>query len=177
MHTKAAAHESAGFTLVELVIAMSLVAITAVTLLQMTGRALSQQSDVMQSARLDALGEAYVAQILGRRYDENSGPGGVPACSPATTPCSLSFDDGEARGEFDDVDDFDGINETPPRDADDNALAGFTGYRVQVSVDYADAAMVTALGLDDATDLKVVDIVLSPPSGTPRTLRVLRGNY
>jgi hypothetical protein len=46
-----------------------------------------------------------------------------------------------------------------------------------VSVDYADAAMVTALGLDDPSDLKVVDITLTPPSGTARVLRVLRGNY
>jgi MSHA pilin protein MshD len=177
MRTKAAAREPAGFTLVELVIAISLIAITAVTLLQMTGRALSQQSDSMQSARIAALGEAYAAQILARRFDENAGPGGVPACSPATSACSSSFDDGETRDAYDDVDDFDGLDESPPLDADGNALAGYAGYRVQVSVDYADAAMVTALGLDDPSDLKVVDITLTPPSGTARVLRVLRGNY
>jgi MSHA pilin protein MshD len=177
MRTKAVAREPAGFTLVELVIAISLIAITAVTLLQMTSRALSQQSDSMQDARISALGEAYAAQILARRFDENAGPGGVPACSPATTACSTSFDDGEPRDGYDDVDDFDGLDESPPLDADGNALAGYAGYRVQVSVDYADAAMVTALGLDDASDLKVVDITLTPPSGTARMLRVLRGNY
>ena len=75
------------------------------------------------------------------------------------------------------MDDFDGLDESPPLDADGNALGGYAGFRVQVSVDYADAAMVTALGLDDASDLKVVDITLTPPSGTARVLRVLRGNY
>lgn len=179
MRTKAVARERAGFTLVELVIAIALMGIAAATLLQMTGRALERQSDSMQAVRLDALGEAYAAQILARRFDENAGPGGVPACSPTTTACSASssFHDGEARADFDDVDDFDGLDETPPRDADGNLLAGYAGFRVRVSVAYADAGMVTALGLDDASDLKVVDITLTPPSGSDRRLRVLRGNY
>jgi len=64
--------------------------------------------------------------------------GGVPPCSPATVPCTAVGIDGESRAEFDDVDDFDGLDEQPPLDVNGNPRAEHANYRVQISADYLD---------------------------------------
>jgi len=68
-----------------------------------------------------------------------------------------------SRANFDDVDDFDGLDESPPLDATGVVRSGFAGYRVQVSVAYPTAAQATAFGLDDPADAKLVVISVTPP--------------
>ena len=168
-----------GFTFVELVIAIAVMGIACVTMLQMLGLSLNHQSDTLVQARTTALAEAYMAEILARRFDEHSAPGGVPACSPPTTPCSAAsaFADGETRANFDDVDDFDGLDESPPLDATGAPRVGFDGFRVQVTVSYATGAERAAFALDAATDAKVIQIAVTPPQGTAQPFTFVKGNY
>ena len=95
-------------------------------------------------------------EILGRRYDERSPSGGVPPCSSTTTACSTAgaFNDGETRAQFDDVDDYNGLVEQPPRDVNGNPRPDYDSYRVAVSVAYATPAQVAQLGLDAADRCK-----------------------
>ena len=168
-----------GFTFVELVIAIAVMGIACVTMLQMLGLSLSHQSDTLVQARTTALAEAYMAEILARRFDEQSSPGGVPACSAATTPCSPTnaFADGESRANFDDVDDFDGLDESPPLNATGAVRAGFDGFRVQVAVRYATNAERAGFGLDAATDAKLIQIDVTPPRGAAQPFTFVKGNY
>ena len=168
-----------GFTFVELVIAIAVMGVACVTMLQMLGLSLSHQSDTLVQARTTALAEAFIAEILARRFDEHSAPGGVPACSAATTPCSAAnaFADGEARANFDDVDDFDGLDESPPLDATGAVRSGFERFRVQVAVTYATAAERTAFGLDAAGDAKIIQITVTPPGSAAQPFTVVKGNY
>lgn len=168
---------SRGFTLVELIVTMVLVSIAVLGISQALAFAFAHQSDGLWQVKSVALAESYLEEILARRYDEAAPVGGVPPCAPAAIPCTPAGNEGEARAEFDDVDDYDGLDEQPPLDADGNPRVEYAGYRVQVEVDYLDAAQVTALGLDDASDGKLVTVEVTPPGEAPMSFSVLRGNY
>ena len=168
-----------GFTLIELVVAMLILAIAGLGVTYALSLGLRHQSDALWQSKAVALGESYMEEILARRYDEHSPVGGVPPCSPATTACAAAgaFDDGEARAAFDDVDDYDGLVEQPPLDANGNPRSGYDSYRVAVSVEYPTAAQVGALGLDAATDAKLVTVTVSTPEGGSMAFGAIRGNF
>ena len=42
---------------------------------------------------------------------------------------------------------------------------------------YPDAAQQAALGLDDATDAKLITVDVTPPGESVMSFRVVRGNY
>ena len=168
-----------GFTLVELVMTMLLISIAALGVTYVLGLAFRHQSDALWQAKAVAIASAYQEEILSRRFDEHSPLGGVPPCSPSTTPCSIAsaFDDGEPRAQFDDVDDYDGVNDSPPLDADGNPRPEYAAYHVAVSVSYADATTIARLSLNGATDVKVVTVQVTSPEGGKLTLAALKGNY
>lgn len=166
-----------GFTLVELVVTMLIVSISVLAIGQALGFAFSHQSDTLWQARVVALAQSYADEIAARRYDEAAPVGGVPPCAPAAVPCSTLGNDGEPRAEFDDIDDYDGLDELPPRDQDGNPRVDYAGYRVQVAVAYLDAAQVAAFGLDDGSDAKLVTLTVTAPGETPMAFPLLRGNY
>ena len=177
--TRGRAGSADGFTLVELVITMLLISIAALGVTYVLGLAFRHQSDALWQAKAVALASAYAEEILSRRFDEHSPQGGVPPCSPATTPCSLSsaFNDGEPRAQFDDIDDYDGVSDSPPLDADGNPRTDYAAYRVDVAVAYADSSTIAKLGLNGATDVKVVTVQVTSPEGGRLTLAALKGNY
>ena len=158
---------------------MVLISIAALGVSYALAFGLRHQSDSLWQTKAVALADAYMEEILARRFDETSPLGGVPPCSPATLPCSLpvSFDDGEARAEYDDVDDYDGTDDAPPLDAKGNARPSYERYRVEVAVAYANAAMTSSLGLDDPTDAKLVTITVTAPSGESMRFSGVRGNF
>lgn len=168
---------SRGFTLVELIVTMMLISIAVLGITYALSFAFSRQSDGLWRAKSVALAESYFEEIMARRYDEATPLGGVPPCSPATVPCTAVGADGEPRAEFDDVDDFDGLDEQPPLDVNGNPRAEYASYRVQISVDYLDAAQVAGLGLDDVSDGKLVTVTVIPPVGSPMDFPLLRTNY
>lgn len=169
---------SSGFTLVELIITMAVISVAVLGITYALSFAFAHQSDGLWQAKSVALAESYLEEILSRRYDESTPLGGVPPCSAATAACSSVLGaDGESRAEFDDVDDFDGVNDLPPLDADGLPRPQYATYRVQVSVAYASAAQVAALGLDNPQDAKLINVTVTPPGGTPLDFPVLRGNF
>ncbi|NJN52656.1 MAG: prepilin-type N-terminal cleavage/methylation domain-containing protein [Gammaproteobacteria bacterium] len=169
---------SRGFTLVEVVIAMLLISIAALGISYVLGIGFRHQSDALWQSKAVALAQAYHEEIASRRFDENSPLGGVPPCSASTTACSLAtaFDDGELRATFDDVDDYDGLHDAPPLDSQGVIRSGYDSFTVGVTVTYADAALMAALGLDDATDAKRIRVTVSSPEGN-LVFTALRGNY
>jgi MSHA pilin protein MshD len=117
-------------------------------------------------------------EILARRFDEATPLGGVPACDPSGTPCSsIGVDAGESRALFDDVDDYDGVDDSPPQNAEGVDRLNYAGYRVRVSVAYADAAEQTAYGLDGASDAKPITVTVSHPTGSALVFSAYKGNY
>ena len=167
--------KASGFSLVELIVAIAIFAVAAAGIFGSMSFALGHQSDAIIRTKEEALARSYFEQISARKYDELTPEGGVPRCAP----CSLesAFDDGETRANYDDVDDFDGLDETPPRSDDGTVMTEFPGYRVQIDVRYLDAAEQTLLGMMAAEDAKIVEISVQAPGGRSRTFTSVRANF
>lgn len=169
---------NSGFTLVETVIAISIVSIALLAISQSLAFGLQHSSDGISQARSLYLAQSYFEEIGAKRYSETTPLGGVPACSPATTACGgIGPEAGETRPDFDDIDDFDGLVDSPPRNAEDNPRAGYESYRVDISVRYLTASEVTSLGIDDTTDAKRVLVRVTPPARDPEDFVALHGNF
>lgn len=171
------ARHSKGATLVELIVTIVIISIALVSLAMTVSYSASHSADSMIQVKLVELAQAYTEEILTKRFDENSPSGGIPACNPGGTVCGALGSDGETRSTYDDVDDYDGIDESPPQDSLGVIRQNYGGYRVQISVSYMDAAQLVAYGLDDSTDAKLVELTISPPSGPALDFTFYKGNY
>ena len=124
------------------------------------------------------LAESYFEEISAKRYAESTPSGGIPACSTATTPCgSIGSESGESRTSYDDIDDYDGLTESPPRDALGNLRPGYDSFSVSISVRYLSSAEVSDLGADDPTDAKRISLQISSPTGGVQDFVTIYGNF
>ena len=164
-----------GFSLVELIVTIAIFAVAAAGIFGSMSFALAHQSDSIIRTKEEALARSYFEQISARKYDELTPEGGVPKCSPCSS--DSAFDDGEVRANFDDVDDFDGLDESPPRSDDGTVMANFPGYRVQVDVRYLLAAEQTLLGFGSSEDAKVIEILVQAPGSSVKSFTTLRANF
>jgi MSHA pilin protein MshD len=168
---------SAGATLVELIITIVIMAIVLVTIASTLSYSAGRSADLLFQVKMVELGQAYLEEILTKRFDENSPAGGVPACAPATVACGAVGVEGETRILFDDVDDYNGLNESPPLDPDGNVRQQYVGYRVVVAVSYVTPALQAAYGLDGVTDAKYIQVTVSAPTGNPLVFAAYKGNF
>ena len=75
---------------------------------------------------------------------------------------------------FDDVDDYDGLDEQPPTSiVDGSDLTNYNSYRVQVSVVYAG----TELGFADNRHAKRITLNVTTPLGNTLPVSVYRVNF
>lgn len=168
-----------GVTLIELVIVIVILAIALYGVTTSLSGALSRSSDVIPQTRALALAQSYLDEILSKRFDEHSVPRGIPPCrTNCTDAVDLGLDGGETtRDEFDDVDDYDGLDEgfeqaTPLQDAEGNTRSGYDEFRVRVSVRYlelggggAEEDLATEPNdLTDAQDAKLITVTVSHAS-------------
>jgi MSHA pilin protein MshD len=170
-----------GFTLIEMIVVIVVlaVALTGVTLV--IQRTVLQSPVALVQTRAMELAQAYLDEILTKRFDENTGNGGMPRCNStdngaqACTATIPSADPGETtRQSFDDVDDYDGLNEQPPVSiVTGTASTIYDDYRVQVSVAYAG----TELGLVNNQMAKRITVTITTPLGTTIPVSAYRVNY
>jgi MSHA pilin protein MshD len=136
-------------TLVELVIAIVIVAIAASAVLGVLSSSVGRSADAMIVSQAVAIAESYLEEITLKPFVD---PDGI---------------DGEAaRINFDDVDDYDGLTDAGAYDQFGNPIAGLGGYTVNVGV-VASAALPGVAPADTwRVDVRVqfapyVDYVLS----------------
>ncbi len=91
---------------------------------------------------------------------------------------AIGSDAGELRWQFDDVDDYHGINDSPPQFPDISDLAdgqspmpGYDGFRVTVTV-----ANTTWEGINE-NDVKQVNLSVASPNGETLSFTLYRVNY
>lgn len=173
-------NRQAGLSLIELIATIVILAIslTGITLVIQGG--LSRSSDTTLNVRTVALAQAYLDEILGKRFDENTRNSGIPPCRPSAPPprrCTNEVlfgpDSGENRARYDDVDDYHGLDQgdgqaTPLQDAEGNTRAGYENFRVQVSVRYINVGSggeEETLGvgdeLDEEFDAKLITVTVT----------------
>lgn len=177
---------SRGFTLVEMVVTIVILAIALVGVAKLVSLGSSNSADTLLETRAMALGESYLDEIMGRRFDERSAASGFDPCyglnpsDPDRCSTTLGPDAGEnARHRYDDVDDYNGLEEgdgaAPLQDAEGNTREGYENFHVTVSVRYAGDDAV--LGLD-ATDAKLITVTVRPRNQQEGwQFSVYRANY
>jgi len=128
-----------GVTLIELVVAIVVIAIAASAVLGVLSRSAATSADAMVLSQAVSIAESYLEEITLKPFTD---PDGV---------------DGEAsRVDFDDVDDYDGLVDVGARDQFGNAIAPLAGYTVSVTV----AASGALAGVPSA-DAERVDVRVS----------------
>lgn len=141
---------AAGVTLVELLIAIVLVSIALAGTLQLHQTVALSTADGMVLAQGSAIAESYLEEVLLRPvYDPDLGAGG--GVCPAVE---------ASRALYDNLCDYDGLDDAGAHDQTGAALAGLGAYRIRVEVDSA-----ARLGdLTGAPDVLRVDVQVTQGS-------------
>jgi len=143
-----------GVTLIELVLSIVIVAIAASAILGLLSFAARSSADAMIRNQAVAVAQAYLEEI---RFKSFSDPDGVG---------------GESRGTFDDVSDYNGLNDVGARDQTGATIAGLGGYNVTVAV------ATSALGAVAAANSKRIDVTVQyAAAGITVAISGYRTNY
>ena len=120
-------HPAFGFTLVEAVVAMIVVAVMFVASLNTVGVSRVTQLKAVLVCRGRMFAESLLAEILQQAYQESG------------TTYVFGRETGElatSRAAYDDVDDYNGWSESPPVAKDGTALPNSTDWRRTVTVEW-----------------------------------------
>lgn len=110
-----------GFTLIEALIAMVVLAAAATGVLLIFANATAESADPQVRAQARAVAEAYMDEILLQPYED-------PDDS------ETGSDEGESRSGYDDVWDYDALGSQSPTDMFGNAISGLGDYTVTVTI-------------------------------------------
>lgn len=140
-----------GMTLVELIITIVIVGIAAAALYTAMAAITARSADPMLRQQSLMIAEAYLEEILQQSFAQLPQP------------------DGCARVCYNDVRDYAGLADMPPRDAQGSALDTLANYRVEVAVQ----------SLPDWNGIAAlqVDVSVTDPAGAYLTLTGYRANY
>ena len=187
-----AAVRSQGFTLVELALTLAISAVSLVAIIYGWALTAEHSAEVTWQAKTAYVGQAYVEEVLTKRFDENSESDGslpcgsgffagraMPTCTPASgfgllTASPVVSKDGEVREAFDDVDDYHGLNEEAMsllRDVYSTTDNPYQNYRVAISVAYDTSFESTA------NMVKRISVSVTPPGQNAVVFTAYKGNY
>jgi len=144
-----------GVTLVELVVAITIVAIAVTTILGAFAAVATRSADAMMQQQAIAIGESYLSEILQRWVVD---PNGTP---PNT-----------GRASWDLVDQYNGLVDVGARDQFGNSIPFLSSYTVSVSTSQS-----SALAGVPAAAARRVDITVSYPRNASVTLSGYRTSY
>ena len=165
-----------GFSLLELVVAIVVVSLGAGVIYSYI-EAIARSPEPAVREKGIVLGRALMEEILGKRWDEHTPPGGGVLCTGETsngcsgTASTPGPDGGEARGSFDDVDDYDGLTETGSFTDESGASVSLPGYARSASVCYIPSGSSNITSTNPAcvsgstTDTKRITVTVTIPTG------------
>jgi MSHA pilin protein MshD len=143
-----------GVTLIEVFVAIVIVAIAATVILAAMGSITMRGAQAMVRQQAVAVAEAYLEEIL---LQPVASPGGA---APAS------------RANFNDEDQYNGLNDVGARDQYGNAIAYLTGYTVSVAV-----TQTTALTGIAAAQARQINVTVTDPTGVTVLLTGYRANF
>lgn len=127
-----------GTTLIELVTTIVIVSIAVVTLIAVTSRSSSRSVDPMIQEQAVAIAQSYLEEIVQKGFcDPDVATDCVAACAGAGAcgNAACTVPEGPAnRAIFDDVCDYDGLNNNGAVDQNGAAVPGLGQYNVSVTV-------------------------------------------
>lgn len=160
-----------GFTLIELVVGMLVIAIAIVMLSSMLFPQADRAAKTLHRVKSAELAHSVMNEIWGKRYDQNTNAnGGVPACgSPLGSNCSATLgpEAGEGRNDFNDVDDYNGLSQNATMlNSSQTYAEAYPNYQLSVTVAYG-----------AAPNTKLVTINVTTPDNEVITYNLVRSNY
>ncbi len=177
-----------GFTLVELVIGMVVLAVAFALITSVLGPMMQNSSQTWHQVRAAELGHSLMNEITSRVFDENTprgtnylrcGQSGANACIASIPVCpasGLSTSTEEAsRDLFDDVDDYHCLRLSGAQLSNalnESLAATYAQYQLSVEVSYAGADLALANNL-----AKRIDIAITTPEGEVLAFRSYKGNW
>lgn len=180
---RAIAKHSRGFSLVEIIVSIVCFGILMTLITGVFAPQLIRGTDPLFSMRAAELGQSYLEEILGKRYDENSPFGNAQRCNALAVPpqtfiaCSgtMGVEAGESTtgitNTFDDVDDYNGLD-SPPRNQNGNVRDGYANFNVNIVVTDATGEF----GLP-ANNAKRIDVTITDPSGAQYVFSAYKANF
>ncbi len=142
-----------GFTLIELVITIMVLAIGVTAFTQLMNASTIASVDPMVRQQAHAIAQSYLEEVMLNSFCDPNLSTDCPAFCTAANICSTcggtaSPAPAEARSDYDDVCDYNGLTDSGARNQFDVAIAALSDYDVTVTVD--DSA-VTLSGLSSAS--------------------------
>jgi MSHA pilin protein MshD len=129
-----------GNTFVELTVATVVVAVLMLASLQALGQSLLAQAKLADRVHGDLLARSLLSEIVQKAYQE-----------PGSTNPPIGLDASDTvgiRNTYDDVDDYQGLSESPPALPDGTAMPAYAGWTRSVSVIWVDPFTLVASGSD-----------------------------
>ena len=171
-----------GFSLISIVLSIILMSFALLTVMISLVPKSQQNVELIYSVKAAELGAAVMDEILGRQFDQNSGPnGGLPECSPTET-CTkvrdLKEDGDNEKGNrtlYNDVDDFNGLSGNVQDVLGDDLGSVYPNFSISISVFYdanLDGIADTVSGNRKRIVVDVID-----PSNQHYLFSVFRGNF
>jgi MSHA pilin protein MshD len=146
-----------GFTLIELIVAITIVAIAAGIITGVMAAVASRSADAMLQQQAIAIAQAYLDEIQ-QRWVVDPNPNGSP---PDT-----------GRGSWDLVDQYNGLNDAGAQDQFGTQIAALKAYTVTVNV--AHSAVLPGI---QGTDARRIDVTVTTAPNVTVTLSGYRTNY
>lgn len=170
MFDRAGRMNQKGVSLIEMIFVILILSLALVGIATTISGGTSRSSDTLVEIQSIALAQAYLDEILGKRFDEGSRASGIPPCrvlrdgmadmpdgaprrcsdkvSGSPPPREFGEDGSEDRSTYDDVDDYDGLTEglgniSPNdtlKDANGDDREGYDNYSVSIEVTYYDGS-------------------------------------
>jgi MSHA pilin protein MshD len=130
-----------GFTLIEVIMVIVILGIMLPGIMMYFIQGVKDSVDSQRRTTAIFLADALMEEIRSKRWDE------VVSINAPCSNASAIGTDAEARIGYDDIDDFNNLNNTPPSDSQGVAMINYAGFQQQVTVSYANpAALDTAVG-------------------------------
>ncbi|PAV27305.1 MSHA biogenesis protein MshD [Tamilnaduibacter salinus] len=156
-----------GVTLVELVMTIVIISLGVAGVVSAFALIGGRSADPLFQTRSVALSQLYMDEIMGQRYAEGTPVGGVPKANG----CAINTEEG-SREDYDDVDDYNAIDNQAPADAEGTALDGYDGFRVSIRVECAGGDV--GLPGDDA---KRIRLTVTAPADQRFVFSAYRANF
>ena len=154
-------------TLVEVAVSTLFVGILMAAALQAVRNSSSTQYKASERATAEFLGDALLAEIVAQPYEEPTG---------AVLFGRESGESGSSRAAWDDVDDYTGWTDSPPKKKDNTTIPDLTGWQRSVTVQWVTLANTTIVSGTE-TGLKRIVVSVSHNGSAIWNRAALRGKW
>lgn len=155
-----------GIALVEVAVSILVIGLMAAAAVRAVAAARLVDYTAQQRARGRMLADGLIWEIMTKAYQD-----------PSLPTVLLGPEVGEtARSQYDDVDDYNGLVESPPQNKDGTTIPNLTNWARSVLVEWVDPANVTGSASLTETGCKRITVTVKFRSGTMATATAVRTN-